>query len=174
MGKQRLARLLGVRTPTSRRLQERFRGETQGHGTHPDCVRVRQIKAVHPEWGAHRIAQALAISIDHAKLHLARYLGAQSGATQAAASRMGTPLPDGIPVQTELPADGSELQDTTQGDARDLSYRGTQIRSVDARPIPGMQPWATRENWAPKPITGTRSRGASPRSLTAQPDKSDD
>ena len=131
MGKQRLARLLGVRTPTSRRLQERFRGETQGHGTHPDCVRVRQIKAVHPEWGAHRIAQALAISIDHAKLHLARYLGAQSGATQAAASRMGTPLPDGIPVQTELPADGSELQDTTQGDARDLSYRGTQIRSVD-------------------------------------------
>ena len=80
MGKQRLARLLGVRTPTSRRLQERFRGETQGHGTHPDCVRVRQIKAVHPEWGAHRIAQALAISIDHAKLHLARYLGAQSGA----------------------------------------------------------------------------------------------
>jgi hypothetical protein len=95
-------------------------------------VRVRQLKTVHPEWGAQRIAQALGISIDHAKLHLTRYLGAQCGTVQPATSPSGTPTPpDTTLPQTESAGNGCELQDTTQGDARDLSYRGTQIRSVD-------------------------------------------
>jgi len=59
IGKARLAALLGVKTPTSRRLRERWRGETQGHSTHPDYVRVQQLKQIHPEWGAVKVAQAL-------------------------------------------------------------------------------------------------------------------
>ena len=47
IGKARLAALLGVKTPTSRRLRERWRGETQGHSTHPDYVRVQQLKQIH-------------------------------------------------------------------------------------------------------------------------------
>jgi len=38
MGKGKLAHLLGIKTPTSRRLLERYRGETEGHGTHPDYI----------------------------------------------------------------------------------------------------------------------------------------
>ena len=44
MGKQRLADRLGVRTPTSRRLLHRFRGETQGHSNDPAYQKVRKLK----------------------------------------------------------------------------------------------------------------------------------
>ena len=78
MGKQRLADRLGVRTPTSRRLLHRFRGETQGHSNDPAYQKVRKLKDEYPEWGASRIADKLGITIDHAMMHLARWLGAQS------------------------------------------------------------------------------------------------
>ena len=78
IGKARLAALLGVKTPTSRRLRERWRGETQGHSTHPDYVRVQQLKQIHPDWGAVKVAQALGLTLDHAKVHLARWIGAQN------------------------------------------------------------------------------------------------
>ncbi len=43
LGKKRLAMMLGVKTPTSRRLQERYRGEVQGHNSgHPVYERVRK------------------------------------------------------------------------------------------------------------------------------------
>ena len=78
MGKQRLADRLGVRTPTSRRLLHRFRGETQGHSNDPAYQKVRKLKDANPEWGAGRIAEKLGITVDHAMMHLARWLGAQS------------------------------------------------------------------------------------------------
>ena len=78
IGKARLAALLGVKTPTSRRLRERWWGETQGHSTRPDYVRVQQLKQIHPDWGAVKVAQALGLTLDHAKVHLARWLGAQN------------------------------------------------------------------------------------------------
>ena len=77
MGKKRLAVKLGVKTPTLRRLMERFRGETQGHNNDPVYQRVRKLKEAQPDWGAGRISQELNISEDHAKLHLARWIGAQ-------------------------------------------------------------------------------------------------
>ena len=126
IGKARLAALLGIKTPTSRRLRERWRGETQGHSTHPDYVRVQELKQIHPEWGAVRVAQALGLTIDHAKVHLARWVGAQShtGATSTPTN----------PVLAEAPAPASsvaapsvrdnELQDNVHDGERDLSYRG--------------------------------------------------
>ncbi|HEY9173180.1 MAG TPA: TraM recognition domain-containing protein [Verrucomicrobiae bacterium] len=49
MGKKKLALQLGIKTPTARRLLERYRGETQGPGTHPDYLRVQQVKNRHPD-----------------------------------------------------------------------------------------------------------------------------
>ena len=63
IGKARLAALLGVKTPTSRRLRERWWGETQGHSTHPNYVRVQQLKQTHPDWGAVKVAQLSLIHI---------------------------------------------------------------------------------------------------------------
>jgi hypothetical protein len=130
MGKGKLANLLGVRTPTSRRLIERYRGETQGHGAQPDCVRVRQLKDLHPDWGAARIAQNLGLSLDHAMLHLARWVGAQSfSATSAQAPANLMPLTPPLPAEDAAP--GDQIEDTTSGDLRDLAYRGTKLQSVE-------------------------------------------
>ena len=72
MGKKRLAQALGVRTPTSRLLRERFWGETRGHSTDPTYQRVCQVKSMHPDWGANRVAEALGLTLDRAKFYLAR------------------------------------------------------------------------------------------------------
>jgi hypothetical protein len=123
IGKARLAALLGVKTPTSRRLRERWRGETQGHSTHPDYVRVQQLKQIHPEWGAVKVAQALGLTLDHAKVHLARWIGAQSHA--------GANLPQAIApaaATAEIPPTrDNELQDNVHDGERDLSYRGVPL-----------------------------------------------
>lgn len=126
-GKKRLGDLLGVKTPTSRRLIERFRGETAGHNNgHPVYERVRELKDKHPDWGAVKIAQALCISLDHAKLHLARWIGAQSFTGQP------SPAPNTGAEQAEPnPTGGPELQDTVRDGTRDLAYRGTKVHSLE-------------------------------------------
>ncbi|MCX6929105.1 MAG: hypothetical protein NT154_38700 [Verrucomicrobia bacterium] len=136
IGKGKLAKSLGIKTPTARRLIERYRGETQGHNTaHPDYVRVLQLKQQHPDWGAVKVAQALGMTLDHAKLHLARWVGAQSypgGATAPAvpASSPPSPLPS-TPASPETPnSRDNELQDNVHDGERDLSYRGTRIQTL--------------------------------------------
>jgi hypothetical protein len=126
MGKKRLAMRLGVKTPTSRRFMERFRGETQGHSSDPMYQRVRQLKEAQPDWGAVRIATELSITKDHAKLHLARWLGVQSlvDAQGTAAPEPGTP-----PSAEALPA-GITLQDSVSQNMRDLCYRGARIQTL--------------------------------------------
>ena len=125
MGKKRLADRLGVRTPTSRRLLHRFRGETQGHSNDPAYQKVRKLKDVNPEWGASRIADKLGISVDHAMMHLARWLGAQSYKAPSAAATTGA-----APA-SEAPSGGSTLQDDISSNSRDLCCRSPHIRTLD-------------------------------------------
>jgi hypothetical protein len=56
MGKQRLAKRLGVRTPTSLRRLPRLRGEIQGQRLDRVYQKVRRLKDANPGWGAARIA----------------------------------------------------------------------------------------------------------------------
>lgn len=127
LGKTKLGLMLGIKAPSSRRRIERFRGETQGHSSHPDYLRVRALKDANPEWGAVKMAIELGISVDHAKLHLARWLGAQSFgvATQIAA----TPAPATTTPEANSARD-NELQDNVREGERDLSYRGTRIQTL--------------------------------------------
>lgn len=123
MGKAKLAAALGVKTPTSRRLRERFRGETQGHNLgNPDYCRVMELKQQHPDWGAMKIAAATGITIDHAKVHLARWIGAQSFQKYEVPPTLST---------TEAPADGSQLQVAGGADDKSLSYRGSRITTME-------------------------------------------
>lgn len=130
MGKQKLASLLGVKTPTTRRFKYRFRGETEGHDADPVYLKVRQLKENHAEWGAAKIAHALGISVDHAKIHLARWLGAQ---TYAANAGPGTaPVAPTMPLcsSAEPAPAGCALQDTVTQESRDLCYRGEGIKTL--------------------------------------------
>jgi hypothetical protein len=127
MGKKRLAVKLGVKTPTSRRLMERFRGETQGHNNDPVYQRVRKLKEAQPDWGAGRISQELNISEDHAKLHLARWIGAQ-GIQSKGGDPGAEPTASAAP---EAPNAGSTLQDAVGQTTRDLCYRGSQIKTLE-------------------------------------------
>lgn len=120
MGKKRLADLLGVRTPTTRLLRERWRGETQGHSQHPDYIRVRHLKDCNPDWGPHRIAPIVGITVDIAKVHLARYQGATSQARP--------PLP--VSPEPELPR-GAEIQITGDDKTQSLSSRSPRIKTVE-------------------------------------------
>jgi len=126
MGKQRLADRLGVRTPTSRRLLHRFRGETQGHSNDPAYQKVRKLKDANPDWGAGRIADQLGITVDHAMMHLARWLGAQS--YQASGS---PPSPSALPAEPTAPADGAELQISGNDESQAMSYRGSRIKTIE-------------------------------------------
>jgi hypothetical protein len=130
LGKKRLAMMLGVKTPTSRRLQERYRGEVQGHNSsNPVYERVRKLKVEQPDWGAVRVAQELGMSLDHAKLHLARWTGAQ---TYEAAAQAPPPQSAQQPTPSlEAPNAGSTLQDAVGPDTRDLCYRGAQIHTLE-------------------------------------------
>ncbi len=125
IGKKRLGQMLGIKTPSSRLRIFRYRGETQGHGTEPDYIRVRQLKEANLDWSAARIATELGLTIDHARLHLARWLGAQSFQGRSAAV---PPVPAAEP---EAPAHGAELRVCGQGDNQALSYRGSRIRTVE-------------------------------------------
>ena len=125
IGKKRLGQMLGIKTPSSRLRIFRYRGETQGHGTEPDYIRVRQLKEANLDWSAARIATELGLTIDHARLHLARWLGAQSFQGRSAA------VPPAPAAEPEAPAHGAELRVCGQGDNQALSYRGSRIRTVE-------------------------------------------
>ncbi len=121
MGKGKLANLLGVRTPTSRRLIHRYLGETQGHASDPQYAQDRQLLDNNPGWGANRLAQTMSIPLDRAKVIVARYRGAQ--AHQAAQGGQAPPAP---------PADkGGHLQSNESRDNKDLSYTGDHITSLN-------------------------------------------
>jgi hypothetical protein len=125
IGKKRLGVLLGIRAPSARRRIERYRGETQGHSTNTDYIKVRQLKDAHPEWGPAKMAEELGMSMDHAMLHLARWLGAQSymGSTTAQAN-------SATSAAGNTPARDNELEDHYHEGGRDLSYRGTRIQTM--------------------------------------------
>lgn len=125
MGKKKLAGLVGVKTPTSRRLIERYRGETQGHSQHPDYQRVLQLKTAHPDWGAVKVSQALGLTLDHAKLHLARWVGAQ-GYVPA------TPAPPSVAPAPEPAGNRDNELQVSEHDGRcDVSFRGTRIQTLE-------------------------------------------
>jgi hypothetical protein len=126
MGKKRLADRLGVRTPTSRRLLHRFRGETQGHSNDQAYQKVRVLKDAHPDWGAGRVADQLGITVDHAMMHLARWLGAQSHQAGGSPS-----LPSALPAEPAAPADGAELQISGNDESQAMSYRGSRIKTIE-------------------------------------------
>jgi len=116
IGKKRLGQMLGIKTPSSRLRIFRYRGETQGHGTEPDYIRVRQLKEANLDWSAARIATELGLTIDHARLHLARWLGAQSFQGRSAA------VPPAPAAEPEAPAHGAEVRVCGQGDNQALSW----------------------------------------------------
>ena len=128
MGKNELGRLLGIRAPSSRLRIVRFRGETQGHSTHPDYQRVRALKEQHLDWGAPRIAQTLGLTLDHVRLHLARWIGALS--YQGAKPTTLAPESKSVPPDPTLSRDNA-LEDTVHDGQRDLSYRGTRIQTLE-------------------------------------------
>ena len=78
IGKKKLGILLGVKPPSSRLRIVRYRGETEGHSTHPDYVRLRQCRELHPDWSTLKLALTLGLTVDHAKLHLARCMSARA------------------------------------------------------------------------------------------------
>ena len=127
MGKKRLADRLGVKTPTSRRLLWRFRGETEGHSPDPGYQSVRQLKDANPEWGPGRIAQALRISEDRAMMYLARWTGAR---VFYAGSKPPAEEP-AVATAPEEPNAGSTLQDSVGETTRDLCYRGAKINTLE-------------------------------------------
>jgi len=128
LGKNRLGAMLGVKAPTARRLRERFRGETLGHSHDPDYQRLRALKEQHPEWGAVRLASELAISLDHAKLHLSRWLGARASGSVPGDKPSTPPTPD---TTATPPHAGSTLEDNFKCNDRDLCYRGPQINTLE-------------------------------------------
>ena len=147
MGKKRLAQALGVRTPTSRLLRERFWGETRGHSIDPIYQRVCQVKSMHPDWGASRVADALGMTLDRAKLYLARWIGVQvwlqagsSGPSAPATPPSDSPAPSSPPPSAQQPApppmmDASaptnEFEDSVHGEDRSLCSRGDRIRTLE-------------------------------------------
>ena len=127
LGKKRLADMLGVRTPTSRKLMHRYRGETQGHSDDPVYQRFRQLKEANPDWGAGRLALELGITRDHAELHLARWRGAQAGLSQ------GPPPPAGPATASPL----AERLEQLMGGLLERLRSGAPARPAIIRPAGG-------------------------------------
>lgn len=127
IGKQRLARQLGINNPSARRLLARFRGETQGHSHDPVYQRVRDLKEQQPNSGAGSIARELHISEDNARVHLARWLGAQSYVSEGEAH----PPPPLASPSSELPNVDCTFLDSVGQTTRDLHYCGLQVSTVD-------------------------------------------
>jgi hypothetical protein len=125
IGKNRLGALLGIKAPSSRLRIVRYRGETEGHSTHPDYLRVRQLREQHPDWSILKFAQTLGLTVDHTKLHLARWTGAQSYQASST-SKITDPV-----VEPEAPAKGAELQVSGGDDNQAVSYRGSRIRTIE-------------------------------------------
>ena len=147
MGKKRLAQALGVRTPTSRLLRERFWGETRGHSADPTYQRVCQVKTMHPDWGANRVAEALGLTLDRAKLYLARWIGVQAwlqtglsgqsapAPTLTESPTTSTPAPppqqQPLPPVTDAATPTNEFEDSVRGEERSLCCRGDRIRTLE-------------------------------------------
>ncbi len=127
LGKKRLADMLGVRTPTSRKLMHRYRGETQGHSDDPVYQRFRQLKEANPDWGAGRLALELGITRDHADLHLARWRGAQAGLSQ------GPPPPAGPATASPL----AERLEELLGGILERFRAAAPVRPAISRPAGG-------------------------------------
>lgn len=119
IGKKKLADALGVHVPMGRRLKERYRGEIIGHRTDPEYQRFLAVKTEHPDWGYQRVAAAMQIPVERAKLCLARYAGATAAKTPVAS----TPSPN-------VPAEGSSFQDSVHDGERNLSYKGDRIATL--------------------------------------------
>lgn len=126
MGKKRLAERLGSTTPTSRRLLWRFRGEVEGHLADPIYQSVRNLKETNPDWGAGKIARQLHLTVDRALLYLARWTGAQSFPSKPAdpAGEPKMAIPSG-------PEAGGTVQDNVSGTARNVCYRGPQVKTLE-------------------------------------------
>lgn len=136
LGKKRLALELGIHPPMARCLKERFRGEQQEHRTDPTYQLFLKLKAQNPNWGASRVAQAMGIKHDIARLMLARFAGAvvhQAGSiTPTATTVSPTPGPVTSPEEETLPPlHGAAIRDTTCGNLRDIDYRGANHASLE-------------------------------------------
>ena len=145
LGKTRLAQALGLKTPAARRMMERYRGETQGHSADPQYQAVLQLKTQQPTLGGHAIALRLGITVDKARLHLARWHGVQAAAVATiAAAVVGaavsntvpppapTPAVSTVPVPTAGPVSKTpELQDCVGDATRDLNYLGPKVRTME-------------------------------------------
>ena len=128
LGKKRLADMLGVKTPTSRKLMHRYRGETEGHASEPVYQRFLKLKETNLDWGAGRMAHELQITKDHAELHLARWRGAQAY-QQPNPPAPAKPVPGFPPVEAGQAT--TSLQDAEDKNGRDICYRGPEIRTLD-------------------------------------------
>ena len=138
MGKKRLADKLGIRTPTSRRLLWRFRGETQGHSPDREYDSVRKLKEANPDWGVGRIAQALRISEDRVMLNLARWTGAQ----EFKGKPISTPGDSTTAATPDAPNAGSTLQDDV-GETSRLGQKLPRCQGISHRAFPSQkEPYA--------------------------------
>jgi hypothetical protein len=125
MGKKKLADLLGIKTPTARRLLERFRGETQGHCNDPVYRQVQRLKTAHRKWGPWRISQALGLTVDKAKLWLARYYRASNyRALNQPSHREADALAQAQPTR-------GKLRKVLEDGKSDVTYLGTKIRTLE-------------------------------------------
>ena len=136
LGKKKLGILLGVKPPSSRLRIVRYRGETEGHSTHPDYVRLRQCRELHPDWSTLKLALTLGLTVDHAKLHLARWTGAQAypgggGPAASAAAPAAAPVSEPAAPAGAGASKDNELQDNVRDQERDLAYRGTRIKTLE-------------------------------------------
>jgi hypothetical protein len=123
IGKNRLGARLGIKAPSSRLRIVRYRGETQGHSTHPD---YRALREQHHDWSAAKIAQTLGLTIDHVRLHLARWTGAQAYQAGQSAS-----LPVAPPADPESHPRGAELQVSGNDQNQAISYRSSRIKTIE-------------------------------------------
>ena len=150
MGKGRLANLLGVKTPTSRLLRERWRGETQGHSQHPDYLRVRQLKEANLEWGPHKISQQTGLTVDIAKVHLSRWQGAtaQTKPSLPVSASAQEPMPGGAEIQIS----GDDINQSTTS----RSSRITSIEQLVAATKTDLKEWEIERHIINKWEVGTK------------------
>ena len=92
---------------------------------------MRQLKEQHADWGAVKVSQALGLSLDHAKLHLARWIGVQSfkGAVSGGAQVSSTPAQPAGSLRTGTGE--ADLLVSGDDDEQNLTYQGSRIRTLE-------------------------------------------
>jgi hypothetical protein len=128
LGKKKLAIALGVHPPMGRIFKQRFMGETEGHATDAQYKAVRVLKQKHPDWSTAKIAEALVLSVDKTRVHLARYQGATAPLPVNLASTGSAPE---AAEEIEEPIAGAEVKIAGSADAQSISSRSSRIRSVE-------------------------------------------